>query len=366
MKVAFACPTVGQTRRGYESHVTGLFRLVRDEVDATLFKGGGASEPDERVLRHLRRTGILNRLFADRFRWPRYHLEFVTFAAALFPHLVRGGFDLVYIIDPPLARALHAWRRIARGRFAILFTSAGPQPFDPSRWVDHVHCVSPVVQAEMLASGIPARRLTMIPPGIDPQRFETPLGRDELRRRHGVPDGAFVILAVTSLNRHHKRVDYLIEEASRLHGDALLWIDAGRHPDGDASLLDLASSRLGERCMLSHVPSENVGELYKLADVLVSTAVSEPFGLAVVEAMCCGLPVLVHDSPHFRWLVGDRGHLVDMRSSGSLSARLARLMEHPAELRQVRDPQGAVQRFQWHGLKAAYLEMFRRAREAAC
>jgi len=361
MKVALVCPTVGQTRRGYERFITDLSGLLGGQIDITVFKGGGVCGPHEKVLRHLSRTGVMSRLFADRFRWPRYHLEFATFALALFPHLLRGGFDLVHFIDPPLGRLLHASRRMARGRFGLLFTNAAPLSSDGWRWGDHIHCLTPGALAEALKAGVSPKRLTMLPVGIDPQRFVTPWGRDELRRRYDVPADTFVILSVTSLNRHHKRVDYLIEEVAGLDGDFLLWIDGSLHPDGDPSLLDLASSRLGSRCRLTHVPSGRVGELYHLADVMVSTSLRESFGMSVVEAMCSGLPVLTHDSPHFRWLLGGAGHRVDMRPAGSLRARLAQLMRHPGDLRRVVDPESVARRFRWAGLKTAYLDMYRRA-----
>ena len=165
---------------------------------------------------------------------------------------------------------------------------------------------------------------------------------------------------MTSLNRQHKRVDYLIEEVARLDGDPLLWLDGSLQPDGDATLLELASQRLGNRYRLTHAPSDRLGELFRLADVMVSTSLHESYGMSVVESMCAGLPVLTHDSEHFRWLVGDAGHRVDMQTSGNLSARLAYLMRHPSELCGPVDAEAACRRFRWAGLKTAYLDMYRK------
>ena len=364
MKVALLCPTVGQTRRGYERFITDLFDLLKADVDITLFKGAGASGPAEKVVPHIKRTGLLSRPFPHRFRYARSHLEFASFAIAMFPHLQRGGFDLVHFIDPLMGRWLRSSRRLASRRFGLLFTNGftngAPVPDHCSRWADHIHCVTPSALQETEEAGIPRERLTMLPPGVAPQRFVTPLDRDELRRRFDVPSDAFVILAITSLNRQHKRVDYLIEEVSRLEGNFLLWLDGSLHPDGDATLLQLASARLGTRFRHTHVPSDRVGELFKLADVMVSAALYETFGMALVEAMCCGLPVVAHDSPHFRWLVGSAEHLEDMRSTGNLAARLAQLMRRPVGLRNPIDPSDVVRRFGWGQLKAGYLEMYGR------
>ncbi len=363
MKVALVCPTVGQTRRGYERFVTDLFGLVESDVDITLFKGAGPVTGREKVIHHVKRTGMFSRIFPNRLRYPRYHVEFATFAAGLAFHLARGKFDLVHFIDPPLGRLLNMCRQLTRSDFRLLFTNAGPVSYDCRNWVEHVHCLTPSALDEALSSGFAPDQLTMLPVGIDPRRFLTPVARSELRRRHGIAEDTFLILSVTALNRHHKRVDYLIEEVSTLARNVLLWIDGSLHPDGDPTLLDLAAAKLGDRYRHSHVSSEQVGELFKMADVMVSTSLSESFGMAIVEAMYCGTPVVTHDSPHFRWLAGSGGHYVDQRFRGNLAGFLAKLMDEQ-ELRQPINPEAVISRFGWSYLKTGYLDMYRKSSEA--
>ncbi|HEX4781085.1 MAG TPA: hypothetical protein VH301_10050, partial [Usitatibacter sp.] len=266
MKVALVCPTVGQTRRGYERFMTDLFGLIRTDVDATLFKGGGEPAPGEFVVPHMKRTGMVGRMGGNRLRYTRHRLEFASFAVALWPHLARGKFDVVHAIDPPLAPKLAAMRRLTRLKYGFLFTDGGPAPFDATPYADVVHYVTPEQEREALARGASAAKGSVLPVGVDTSGMPGSPERAALRRQYGVGPDTFVILAVTSLNRHHKRVDYLIDEAAKLPGDVLLWIDAGVHPDGDASLLDAARERLGARFRHTHVDSDRVGELYRLAD----------------------------------------------------------------------------------------------------
>lgn len=365
MKVALVCPTVGQTRRGYERFMTDLFGLIRGDVDATLFKGAGEPEPGEYVVPHMKRTGFVARMAGNRLRYTRYRLEFASFAAALWPHLLRGKFDVVHAIDPALARPLAAMRGLVRSRYGLVFTDGGPAPFDATPYADVVHYVTPAQEREAVARGAMAQKGSVLPVGVDTSALAGMPDRDALRRRHGVGPETFVILAVTSLNRHHKRVDYLIDEIAGIPGDVLLWVDASVHPDGDASLIELARSRMGARFRHTHVASEQVGELYRLADVTVSAALHETFGMSLAEAMCAGLPVVAHDSPHFRWLLDGHGHLVDMASPGTLCATLTRLRGHRDELRRPADGEGARRRFAWAGLKEGYLDLYRRAAVAA-
>jgi glycosyltransferase involved in cell wall biosynthesis len=364
MRVALVCPTIGQTQRGYERFFTELFQVMRSHHTVTLFKGGGRSGPQEKVVRHLTRTGLLHHVFRNRLRYPRYHLEFSTFALGLLPYLVRTRFDLVHFIDPPLGRLLNLCRRLTRARYALLFTNAGPISYDCSRWADFTQCISPDAFEKMRSFPELRGRASMVPIGIDSERLQTPANRAEIRAKLRIPADTFVILSIATLNRHHKRVDYLIEEVAQLKGNFLLWIDGSMHPDGDPSLLNLAQDRLGNRCRITHVATEEVIQLYKMADVLVSTALSESFGMAILEALCSGLPVITHNSSHFRWLLGHNDGLINMANSGSLTARLAQLLSSRPEARPRVDPADVIRRFAWPHLTKEYLELYRKAVEA--
>ncbi len=366
MKVALACPSIGQTRRGYERFVTELFESLQGRVNVTLFKGAGEPARNERVVGHLRRSGLLERLTRGHLRYARYHLEFGTFALSLMPRLLRGRFDLVHCIDPLLAPWLDLLRRITRADFRLLYTNAGPVSYRPARWADHIHCLTPAALREALDAGIPPERLTMIPVGLDVDAWSSARERHHLREQAEIPADCFVILSVTSLNRHHKRVDTLIDEVSGLKGNVLLWLDGSAWPDGDASLLDLARTRLGSRFRHTHVPSNQVGDLYALADVVVSSSLHESFGMAIVEAAASGAPVVTHDSPHFRWLLGSCGHRTDLSVPGNLQALLQSLREDPALLASGCDPAGIASRFGWPALANRYLDLYHSlARDAA-
>lgn len=359
MRVALICPTVGQTRRGYERHFADLFRFARTQLDITLFKGAGEADAHTRVVGHFRRTGVLGRICGSRFPYQRYRLEFASFALAMLPHLMRGKFDVAHFIDPPLGPHFARLRALAGFGTRLLFTNAGPLSYDASRWADHIHCITPMAMREAHRLNIPAGKVTMIPPGVDPESLRPSGARLDLRERYRVPRNEFVVLAIASMNRHHKRVHYLIEEMARMDAPGLLWIDGGMHPDGDPSLLELGRRLLGDRFRHTHVDSREIPDLLRLADVLVSAAVHESFGMAIAEAMAAGLPVIVHGSEHFRWLCGGQGHYADMEAAGALSGILRELRADPGRLRAPVNPQAIVDRFGWPEIARRNIEMYR-------
>ena len=360
LRVALACPGVGLSQRGFERMYHDLFKLVEQDLDATLYKGGGPVSAREVVPAFLPRNGRFLQTVPIHALVGRssIHAECMTFALGLLPHLRRGAFDVVHCIDPPLTRMLFKLRRLLGLKFRLLYTHGVTMPPADYPPADHLHQVAEGAHLEALAAGIPDAAMTVVPCGFYPERFEVSADKASLRAAYGVPPDTFVILSVAALNRWHKRSHHLIDEAAQLQGNFLLWLDASMD-QGEPDLLDYARQRLGERCKISHVASHQVGELYRMADVFAHASVFESFGLAIVEAASTGLPVLIHDEPHFRWLIQQPGAWVDMRAPGALAGRLAGLMADPAQGVALQCAETVRARFSWHGLGAQYSALYR-------
>lgn len=360
LRVAIACPGIGLVQRGFERFFMDIFRLVGSDLDITLFKGGGESSGKERVLRFIPRGGRVVKLLPVHRLFGRspLHTECLTFALALLPHLRNGAFDVVHTIDPPLTRVLFRLRERLGLHFRLLYTEGCAMPPGDYPPADHTQQVAKVTFEQAAAYGHRPETMTLLPCGFDPVRLAVPHDRATLRRMHGIPEDMPVILSVAAINRGHKRTDHLIDEVARLDGRFLLWLD-GSLDHGDPDLLAYAQARLGERVRITHVPSDKVGELYRLADVMAHAATFEAFGLAVVEAASCGLPVLVHDAPHFAWLLETPACLVDMTRPGALAERLQALLDHPDQMDGLRCDAQVRRNFAWDALRARYLDLYR-------
>lgn len=362
-RVALICPGLGRERRGYERITADLNMILRDDMDVTLFKGAGQTGPNEKVPFSLARDGwVLMNLHLHRLIGrTRYHMECLTFALSLIPHLKRGRFDVVFTYDPPMLKLLYLLRKLIRADYRILFAHGGAFPFEYWPHADVVlHC-TPIWYNEDVAAGVPPDKRILLPIGIWPERFEVAESKSDLRRRYGVSESTLVILSIAALDRKQKRVDHLIEEVARIDGDVLLWIDGSPNFSSDLTLVDLAKERLGERCRLSYSPSEKVGELLAMADVMVLASTMEGFGLVLVEALCSGTPTLSHNSPHFEWLIGEPELLVDMAAPGELAAKLQALAHDHDALKSFVDKDKYRARYSWPNLKPAYLDLFRHA-----
>ena len=360
LRLALVAIGIGRFQRGFERYFSDLAEVLADDVELTLY--AGADGPGRRVPRWLPGLSRLTHgLPVGRVdtEYRTYKHDCLAYGLALVPELLQRPFDIVHAIDPPLSKVLERLLPLVPGRPRLLYTNGTAWPVHLCPRRAQVHHVQQGSYQQALDSGDPPERNTVVPCGIRAARFATGLSRAELRARHGIASGTFVVLMVGAVKRVHKRVDHVVDEISTLPGDWLLWIDG--KPE-DAELAATAQARLGNRCRISQVPSADVGQLYGLADVMVHAALEESFGLAVVEALSTGLPVLAHDSPHFAWLTAGRAGLLDMAAPGRLRQQLRqRLAEHPRP--QPHDPVQAAAitaRYDWAQLKSSYLALYQR------
>ena len=79
---------------------------------------------------------------------------------------------------------------------------------------------------------------------------------------------------------------------------------------------------------------ENVADIYRMLDIVVHASTQpEPFGLAIVEAMACGKPVIVSQAGGAAELFTHNYDAVGVQpgSSAALASAIQELLEHPAQ-----------------------------------
>lgn len=154
----------------------------------------------------------------------------------------------------------------------------------------------------------------LIPNGIDIERFTT-------RASPGIfdlPDNKLIVLMVSALIPT-KRVCAGIEAVSR-NPNAFL-IVAGDGPLRDE--VDAAAAKyLPSRFKRLSVPAHAMPALYQAADVFLHLSKEESFGNVFLEAMASGLPIVGHNSPRLRWIVGEDEFLVDTEDMAAVSSAL--------------------------------------------
>lgn len=185
------------------------------------------------------------------------------------------------------------WRRRLYGRLARLligrFATAGLAP-----------ALAPL--EDLLGPGCTADpRWRVLPYGVDLEPFRRPVPVGFGRATFGIPEGAFVMLTLSRLNPEKNPLFAVrvFEALLRLRPDARLLM-LGEGPLCDAITAAAARAGLRDRVVLAGARPDVPDVLRSCADVLVFPSPPPPAGreanpLAVLEAQCCGVPVVISD-----------------------------------------------------------------------
>ncbi len=84
-------------------------------------------------------------------------------------------------------------------------------------------------------------------------------------------------------------------------------------------------------------PRRRPSTLYRSAEVFVYPSLAEGFGLPVVEAMACALPVVCSDTAALTEVGGDAALYAPAADVGALALAIERALEDPAERRRLRE-----------------------------
>lgn len=147
-----------------------------------------------------------------------------------------------------------------------------------------------------------------VPHGCNPRYFEA-VKRQSARKRLGLPQDAFIV-GVVGVNQgvpNRKSLPQVIESFSRFrkkHGDAMLYLHTSRKrndgfdldpmlkqfqlEENEVRFSDAYSSMVG-------VPARRMRDVFSSFDVLLAPYMGEGFGLPIIEAQACGVPVIVTD-----------------------------------------------------------------------
>ena len=149
---------------------------------------------------------------------------------------------------------------------------------------------------ELAKKKMKTKRIEYVPGvGVDVDKFaNTVVDRAAKRRELGIPEDAFLLLSVGELNEN-KNHQIVIQALAELKNPNIHYMIAGKGPLHDY-LLDLAKDSGVEKQVHLLSYRNDVAELYKTADVDVFPSIREGLGLAAVEGMAAGLPLICADN----------------------------------------------------------------------
>ena len=171
--------------------------------------------------------------------------------------------------------------------------------------------------------------------GVDGQRFK-PTSPDAFIRRFGLPENGRRLLYLGRLHKE-KDVQTMIRAVPQIraqHPDTHVYLVGLGYEQ--AALLELARSLevAPHVTFCGFVPDDDLPAAISAADLFVMPSLAELEGMAVLEAMACGKPLLVADAPYSAAtdFVQDNGLLFRAGDATHLAAQACRLLDAPGRL----------------------------------
>ncbi len=204
------------------------------------------------------------------------------------------------------------------------------------RWTNariaHFIAISGPVRDAMIARGdATPERTSVVPNGISPPDA-TSAQTAKVRAEFGIPDDAPLVVCVARLERE-KDVPTLIAAMKHVIASAPLTrcLIVGEGAERAALQAQIDRLGLGEQVILTGFRNDSIA-FTAAADLFVLPSLAEPFGLAIVEAMALGRPVIAARTggPGEIVVDGETGRLVEPSDPRMLSAAIATLNADPA------------------------------------
>ena len=366
MKICFYNVTASFIQGGLETYCWEAGRALARRGHSVSIVAGLGGEP-----RH-QEVELLRFPFRREQQWPdlgtrfRRLMERLSFARHTLAHLVHAGYDAV-VVNKPFDFPI-LWQARRQGLAAqTIFRSGGTEFYFGDRQfagsIDHWLSTSRYNAAQVEARY--RRKVEVVHNGVDVDQFK-PLERSaQLRQRLGLPEGARVLASVGRLVGW-KGLRVILELLPQLPQD-VHYLVAGEGPDEARLREQAAQLGLGGRVhFCGRIVHDQLPQVLAQADLLLQPSMGEEsFGITLVEAMACALPVLASKQGGMTEIVlpGVTGELLPPGVVEAWRASIAQLLAQPDRRRALgaAGRERVIAEFTW-AANAARLEQLLRER----
>lgn len=204
-----------------------------------------------------------------------------------------------------------------------------------TRHADYVFSVNREDLEFMQKHGYRLKNSSFCPPSVKTEKFSDAdffrAQRTETRREFGLTDEHFVLSYVAELNKNKNQtllLDALAILKQRMPNARLLLIGPD-HSDG--KMQRAIEKRSLQNEVICAGWRDDVCRLLSACDIYTASSIREGFGVNLIEAALCGIPVIATDNRGHREIItdGENGYLVPLRNPLLLAERVEALAADP-------------------------------------
>jgi len=261
----------------------------------------------------------------------------------------------------------------------VTLPTPGYQWFVPRvfRALDLAFPISRATAEECISRGLAPEKSHVVPCGVDTGLFSPPRDRAAARREllraigetpETVPDDAMLLVSV---GRHQERkgFQWFADAVMPRLPENVFYLVTGEGPMTPQIQAAIDRNGLGGRArLLGKVPEDTLRTLYRGGDLFVMPNVHVPgdiegFGVVMLEAGLCGMPVIAADLEGISDVVaeGENGHLVPSQDAAAFADAVLRYRaDHEALAAFSRAAaRRTAEDFSWTSVAARFVEILR-------
>ncbi|MEK7642702.1 MAG: glycosyltransferase family 4 protein [Patescibacteria group bacterium] len=184
--------------------------------------------------------------------------------------------------------------------------------------------VSPVTRDLYAERGIPKSHFLVLPDFIDYSIFT-------IKNKFVCPQKAHFHIIYSGRLIKERNADLIIEALAILKDLDICLDIVGSGPEKD-NLIKLAKERAVEDRVFWHgrIEHENMGDIFKHSSLLILTSLwKDALGMAAIEALGCGVPVIVPAGTGDEWGAGDAGLSYEIGNAEDLADKIQTIYRDP-------------------------------------
>ncbi|WP_406683073.1 glycosyltransferase [Seonamhaeicola sp. MEBiC1930] len=216
------------------------------------------------------------------------------------------------------------------------------------------------------------KNCTMIPPGIDENRFFPVPSKenDKIRLKYDIHPTDILTLGRMAHNKGYdlliKSLPTVFELCPEARLVAAIGSDNSNQDDEGVATLKKLATELGVMDKIkwkSYIDDEDLANVYRAANIFAMPSRYEPFGMVAIEAMACGTPsvITVHGGLYDLIDFGNQALFADPHRPVEFGAMMAMPLLYP-NMRNELSVEGARfarRNFGWTGIAKRMLQVFR-------
>lgn len=352
--ILLLCTGLGRINRGFEQYIASLATHLSAQPGLPppeVWCGGPWTRPGVRSRRiaNLPRSHRWLKGRSQAFLW-----EQRTFFVGMLWHLLWRRPRVIYLGEYQLYCYLYKLRSWLGLRYSLVLYTGGqaiPGLFRPQ--LDFVHHITDAYLAQ--CTHLPAERQTVLPHFI-----EDDFAYDEhliasIRQRAGHKK---IVLSVGLLDKSTKAM-HLLVAALAASQQPVYPVLLGASSADTAELRQLLEQHFGHHgYFMNSMLHPMLGNWYAAADLFVLCSPKESFGLALVEALWHGLPVVCRPMPETKWVLQDQAIYCAMETPWQLCTSIAQALQQNSPALQAQRRAFAQQQYSWTSLAPRYQQLF--------